>query len=109
MGLNRAFGKECVATQSRTMPPDEVAYGVASDGDLTEVAYDVAQPTKKSQTVHLMPVTSGHVSVTVKTILKGFEDFLLLVPMLEWSFEKLSDALVVSLHGHMLRFDSLPW
>ena len=25
VGLKKAFGKECVATQSRTMPPDEVA------------------------------------------------------------------------------------
>ena len=25
MGLKKAFGKECVATQSRTIPPDEVA------------------------------------------------------------------------------------
>ena len=25
MGLKQAFGKECVATQSRTMPPKEVA------------------------------------------------------------------------------------
>ncbi|XP_057543927.1 uncharacterized protein LOC130823327 [Amaranthus tricolor] len=40
-----------------------------------------------------MPVTSGHISVTVKTIVKGFEDFSLPVPMSAWSLEKLSDAL----------------
>ena len=56
MGLIKTFGKKCVAIQSRTMPPDEVAYGVASDGNLTEVAYDVAQPTKEGQTVHSMLV-----------------------------------------------------
>ena len=67
--------------------------GVASGGDLTEIAYGVAQPTKEGQTVHSMPVTSGHISVTIKTILKGFEDFSLPVPMPEWSLEKLSDAL----------------
>ena len=44
-------------------------------------------------TVHLMPVTSGHISVTMETILKGFEDFSLPVPMPEWSLEKLLDAL----------------
>ena len=49
------------------MPPDEVAYGVASDGNLTKVAYDVAQQTKEGQTVHLMLVISGYVSVTMRT------------------------------------------
>src|SRR5688572_2214515 len=29
VGLKKAFGKECVATQSRTMPPDEVATLIA--------------------------------------------------------------------------------
>ena len=46
--------------------------------DLTKVAYGVAQPTKEGQTVRSMPVTSGHISVTVQTIVKGFEDFSLL-------------------------------
>ena len=67
--------------------------GVASDGDLTEVAYGVAQPTKEGQTMHSLPVTSGNISVAVETILKGFEDFSVPVPMPEWSIEKLSDAL----------------
>ena len=62
---------------------------MASGGDLTEVAYGVAQPTKEGQTVHSTPVTGGHVSVIVETIVKGFEDFSLLVPMPEWSLEKL--------------------
>ncbi|XP_057533090.1 uncharacterized protein LOC130810986 [Amaranthus tricolor] len=67
--------------------------GIASDGDLTEVAYGVAQPNKEGQTVHSMPVTSGHISVTVETIVKGFEDFSLPIPMPAWSLEKLLDAL----------------
>ena len=54
--------------------------GVASGGDLTEVAYGVAQSTKEGQTVHSMPVTGVHISVTVETIVKGFEDFSLPVP-----------------------------
>ena len=61
-------------------------------GDLTEVAYGVAQPTKEGQTAHSMLVTGAHISVTVETIVKGFEDFSLLVPMPEWSLEKLLDA-----------------
>ena len=67
--------------------------GVASGGDLTEVAYDVAQPTKEGQIMHSMPVTGGHISVIVETIVKGFKQFSLSVPMLEWSLEKLSNAL----------------
>ena len=67
--------------------------GVASDGDLTEVAYGMAQPNKEGQTVHSVPVTSGHISVAVETIVKGFEDFSLPIPMPAWSLEKLSDAL----------------
>ena len=65
---------------------------VASSGDLTEVAYGMAQPTKEGQTMYSMPVTSGHISVTVETIVKRFEDFSLPVPMPEWSLEKLLDA-----------------
>ena len=65
---------------------------VANGGDLTEVANGVAQPTKEGQTVHSMPVTGGHISVTVETIVKGFEDFSLPAPMPEWSLEKISDA-----------------
>ena len=66
--------------------------GVARGGDLTKVAYGMVQPTHKGKTVHSMPVTSGHISVTVETIIKGFEDFSLPVPMPEWTLEKLSDA-----------------
>ena len=55
--------------------------GVVKCGDLTEVVYGVVQPTKESQTVHSMPITGGHISVTVETILKGFEDFSVPVPM----------------------------
>ena len=65
---------------------------MASGGDLTKVAYGVAQSTKEGQTVHSMPVIGGQISVTVETIIKGFEDFSLPVPMPEWSLEKLSDA-----------------
>ena len=42
--------------------------------------------------MHSMPVTSGHISVTIETIVKGFEDFSLPVPMPEWTLKKLSDA-----------------
>ena len=66
--------------------------GVARGGDLTEVAFGEAQPNLVGQTVHSMPVTSDHISVTVQTIIKGFEDFSLPVPMPEWTLEKLSDA-----------------
>ena len=52
----------------------------------------MAQPTKEGQTVHSMPVIGGHISVTVETIVKGFENFSLPVPMPEWTLEKLSDA-----------------
>ena len=51
--------------------------------------------------MHSLPVIGGHISVTVETIVKGFEEFSLLVPMLEW-------AKVVSSYGHRLRSDSLP-
>ena len=66
--------------------------GVPNSDDFTEIAYGMAQPTKEGQKVHSMPVTGGHISVTVETIVKRFEDFLLPVPMPEWSLEKLSDA-----------------
>ena len=66
--------------------------GVASGGDLTEVAYSVALPTREGQTMHSMPVTGSQISVTVETIMKRFEDFSHPVPMLEWSLEKLSDT-----------------
>ena len=36
--------------------------GVASDSDLIEVAYGVAQPTKEGQKVHSILVTGGHIS-----------------------------------------------
>ena len=42
--------------------------------------------------MHSMPVTGGHISVIVETIVKGFEDFSLSVPMPEWTLEKLLDA-----------------
>ncbi|XP_057524186.1 uncharacterized protein LOC130803956 [Amaranthus tricolor] len=67
--------------------------GVASDSDLTEVTYGVAQPNKEGQTVHSISVTSGHISVAVEAIVKGFEDFSLPITMPAWSLEKLSDAL----------------
>ncbi|XP_057527500.1 uncharacterized protein LOC130806439 isoform X2 [Amaranthus tricolor] len=57
--------------------------GVTNGGDLTEVAYGMAQPTKEGQTVYSMPITGGHISVTVETIVKGFEDFSLPIPMPE--------------------------
>ena len=65
---------------------------MASGGDLTEVAYGVAQPKREGQTVHSMPVTCGQIIVTVETIIKGFEHFSLPVQMPEWSIEKLLDA-----------------
>ena len=65
---------------------------MTSGGDLTEVGYGVAQPTKEGKIVYYMPVTGGHISVTVETIVKRFEDFSLPVPMPDCSLEKLSDA-----------------
>jgi hypothetical protein len=66
--------------------------GVARGGALTEVAFGVAQPTQVGQTVHSMPVTSGHISVAVETIVKGFENFSLPVPMPAWNLETLMDV-----------------
>ena len=56
---------------------------MASGGDLTEVAYGGAQSTIEGQTVHFMPVIGGQISVTVETIVKGFGDFSIPIPMPE--------------------------
>ena len=45
---------------------------MARGGDLTEVPYGVAQPTREDQTVDSMTVTGGHLSVAIETSIKGF-------------------------------------
>ena len=78
---------------------------MARGGDLTEVAYGVAQPTREDQTVDSMPVTGGHLSVAIETSIKGFWRFLnpgSNVRLEPWENFR---PKVVSWPDHMLGFD----
>ena len=56
------------------------------------VAYGRAQPPREGRKVHLAGVRDDALSVSIDTIIFGFEDAALPIPRPEWSLEKLVDA-----------------
>ena len=66
--------------------------GVENGVELVEVAYGDAQPNKEGKTIRFRPLQDGHISVSVETIVSGFEDTSIPVPLPNVGLEKLGDA-----------------